>query len=169
MNTHVGYWRQAASRSSDQNHKTLKHSAHSFRPTSAHFDHVYVDILGPLPISTGLTYFLTCVDRYTCGPKAAPLPEITEETVAPNFVQAWISRFCCPSMITTDRGRHFQSVLFASLVRLLNTHYIDKTAYHPRGKSQYKLNLCRVTLWMTITSTRRVPCLYLGPRQYSLF
>ena len=36
-----------------------------FVPPSTRFEHVHVDIVGPLPISRGFRYLLTCVDRFT--------------------------------------------------------------------------------------------------------
>ena len=34
----------------------------------AHFDHVHIDIVGPLPPSNEHTYLLTCIDRFTRWP-----------------------------------------------------------------------------------------------------
>ena len=97
----------------------------------ARFSHIHIDLVGPLPPSQGYSYLLTCVDRFTRWPEAIPLPNITAPTVAQAFVSGWIARFGTPSTITTDRGAQFESDLFAQLMRLLGSHRVRTTAYHP--------------------------------------
>lgn len=45
----------------------------TFTPVTERFDHVHIDLVGPLPPSAGHRYILTCVDRFThAGPRPPP-------------------------------------------------------------------------------------------------
>ena len=68
--------------------------------------------------------------RFTGWCEALPIADITVETVANAFVSGWIPRFRI-STITTDRGTQFESHLWQQLMKILGTHRIRTTAYHP--------------------------------------
>ncbi|MDA8002237.1 MAG: reverse transcriptase domain-containing protein, partial [Alphaproteobacteria bacterium] len=103
----------------------------TFKSPDARFDHIHLDIVGPLPPSKGCTYLLTCIDRFTRWPEVIPIPDTTAETVARAFISGWVSRFGTPSTVSTDRGCQFQSNLWTQLMQLLGTKRIRTTAYHP--------------------------------------
>ena len=60
------------------------------------FDHINIDIVGPLPPSRGYTYLLTVVDRFTRWPEAIPMHDATTPTCARALASHWLARFGIP-------------------------------------------------------------------------
>lgn len=105
----------------------------TFKPPSRRFEHLPLDIFGPLPVSQGKRYAITCVDRFTRWPKVFPMHNIEAATVARALYDGWISRFGTPLRITTNQGRQFESQLFEHLHALLGCNHIRTCAYHPQS------------------------------------
>ena len=83
-----------------QRAKVQQHARSPLEPfpvPARRFDHVHVDLVGPLPPSQGFTHVLTMVDRTTRWPEAVPLSATTSADVARAFLSAWVSRFGTPS------------------------------------------------------------------------
>jgi transposase InsO family protein len=97
------------------------------------FAHLHVDLVGPLPCSSGFSYLFTVVDRTTRWPEAIPLTSTTAADCAAALLHGWIQRFGVPDIITSDRGPQFTSSLWASLCRLLSIKHTQTTAYHPQS------------------------------------
>jgi transposase InsO family protein len=97
------------------------------------FQHVHIDIVGPLPNSQGFRYLLTMADRFTRWTEAAPMMDIEALTVAKTFLSAWVARFGVPDTITHDRGTQFESQLFGHISNILGCNRIRTSAYNPRA------------------------------------
>ena len=57
-----------------------------FDEPTERFDHVHVNLVGPLPYSDGFKHLLTCVDRFTRWPEAISLADVRAEAVADAFL-----------------------------------------------------------------------------------
>lgn len=114
-------------------HKHNKTQFQQIQTPNERFEHVHIDLVGPLPYSDGFKYCLTCIDRFTRWPEAIPIPDMKAETVAKAFFLNWISRFGICIRLTTDQGAQFESQLFTELTKLLGTRKLRTTPYHPQG------------------------------------
>ncbi|CAI5673187.1 unnamed protein product [Oreochromis niloticus] len=114
-------------------HKHIKAPLEQFFIPGKRFDHVHVDLVGPLPPSQGFTHLLTVVDRTTRWPEAVPLASTTAAVVARAFLSTWVSRFGPPADITSDRGPQFISELWSAMADGLGAKVHRTTAYNPQA------------------------------------
>ena len=117
-----------------QKAKVLRHNMaplQRFSIPDQRFQHIHLDLVGPLPVSQGFSYLLTVIDRYTRHTECIPLKDTTAETCANAFVLNWVARFGCPETLTTDRGCQFLSKLWQDLCEFLGTRHITTCSYHP--------------------------------------
>ena len=134
LNKQVTHWAKTClncQRSKVQTH--AKMPLQPFAPVSKRFDHVHIDLVGPLPESQGFKYLVTIVDRFTRWPEAIPIRDIEARTVAKAYVANWVARFGVPSQMTSDRGTQFVSELWTAMSNLLGTDLHPTTAYHPQA------------------------------------
>lgn len=114
-------------------HRHIRAPLETFQVPHRRFDHIHVDLVGPLPPSNGFTHLLTIVDRFTRWPEAIPLSNTSTQTCAQALVANWIARFGVPMDMSSDRGSQFTSQLWASISQLLGTKLHHTTAYHPQS------------------------------------
>ena len=103
----------------------------TFLTPDARFEHIHIDVIGPLPLSKGNCYALTVIDRFTRWGEVIPLAGITTDDIISGFLLHWVARFGCPSVITCDRGPQFTSTLWQSLCLFLGSKLSHTCAYHP--------------------------------------
>ena len=114
-------------------HRHAKAPPGDFAVSTRRFDHIHVDLVGPLPPSQGYTHLLTVIDRFTRWPEAIPLKDTSANSCAQALIVNWISRLGIPQHITSDRGAQFTSQLWVSISQLLGTELHHTTAYHPQS------------------------------------
>ncbi|KFD60497.1 hypothetical protein M514_27333 [Trichuris suis] len=134
MNRDVGQW--ARSCMLCQKTKVQRHTRSPpavFNVPDRRFDHVHLDLVGPLPASRGFSYLLSMIDRFTRWPEVVPISNASTTEVARAFLTTWIARFGIPTVITTDQGRQFQSSLWKELARFLGIQLAPTSAYHPQA------------------------------------
>ena len=102
------------------------------------FEHVHMDIVGPLPAvaDSSFRYIVTFIDRATNWIETIPTEGITAEKVAEIFINSWFSRFGVPLFLSTDRGPQFESELFSELSKALGFVRLRTTAYHPQSNGK---------------------------------
>ena len=134
MNIDIANWCRSCT--GCQTAKVLRHNRpvfKKFEEPSERFDHVHVDLVGPLLYSDGFKYWLTCVDCFTCWQEAIPIIDIRAETVADAFSSGWLARFGTPATITTGRGVQFESRLWDTLCNQFGITRNRTTSYHPQS------------------------------------
>ena len=113
----------------------IKVQLETFYVSQHHFDHINVDLVGPLPPSAGYTHLLTIVDHFIRRPEGVPLSDTSAFSCAQALITHCIARFGVPMNMFSDRGSQFTSCLWDSISQLLGTKLHHITAYHPQSNS----------------------------------
>ena len=100
---------------------------------SSRFEHIHVDIVGPLPSSQGYTYLFTIVDRYSRWPEVIPVADTSASSLCMTLLYGWMARHGLPSVISSDRGAQFPSTLWDNMSTALGIKLQPTVAYHPQA------------------------------------
>ncbi|XP_060665464.1 uncharacterized protein LOC132797729 [Drosophila nasuta] len=85
-----------------QNPTSHQIATREYTASDTRFEHINIDIVGPLPSSNGYRYCLTCIDRFSRWPAAIPLVDFTAKSVANALISGWFAQYGIPLHITTD-------------------------------------------------------------------
>ena len=92
------------------------------------FQHVHVDVIGPLPESEGMKYILSILDRKSRWLECIPIPAATSKNCCNAFIRGWLQRYGACETLTSDNGNTFTAGLWTDLSRVLGI----KVNYVPR-------------------------------------
>ncbi|GFV91545.1 retrovirus-related Pol polyprotein from transposon 412 [Trichonephila clavipes] len=113
-------------------HRHTKSKFGEYEVPDTRFSVIHIDLIGPLPPSQGMTFSMTCINRFSCWMEAVPLPDCKAQTASKAFYEHWVCRFGVPGKIITDQGRQFESQLFRSLAAICGAKVAHATSYHPQ-------------------------------------
>lgn len=99
------------------------------------FQHIHLDLIGPLPSCQNFRYCMTMIDRFSRWLEVIPLTEISAEIDTTAFYTHWVARYGAPQTITTDQDPQFEAALFKALTNLIGCERIRTSAYHPASNS----------------------------------
>jgi hypothetical protein len=105
----------------------------SLRPSEP-FSITAIDLIGPLPATTGGNkYILTWIDYTTRWAEAVVIPDKSAATVARAYLEHIICRWGAPLRIVSDRGPEFVNKVFTELHKLMDTQQWPTTPHHPQA------------------------------------
>lgn len=131
----------------------LTPSIGAFVTPDADFDHVHINIIGPLAASHGYTYLLICIDRFTRWPETILTSIVTAELVTGHFIERRMALYECPSNITTDRKQQFVSDLPSSITDVLGRERTRMTVSRPASSGLVERFRCQRKRLSNLTGT----------------
>ena len=112
----------------------IRDCAHKPRKTGYVGEMLFVDLVGPMPVTRlGEKYILTIEDAYTRYVAAIPIPNKEAATVTKHLMDRYVSIFGTPSAIHSDQGKEFTSAVFTSMMDKLQVRKTTTPAYNPQS------------------------------------
>ncbi|KAK3757386.1 hypothetical protein RRG08_050088 [Elysia crispata] len=114
-----------------QNH--TKAPLEHFSVPEKRFSHINIDIVGPLPSSSGFKYISCQLSTAAhVGQKLFHYGALQHPSVHA-LITGWIARFGVPGDISSDRGSQFTSSLWSEIAARLGVKLHHTSAYHPQA------------------------------------
>ena len=110
----------------------IKHKTYCGTP----FTDCYTDYIGPLPISSGMSYIIVFICPFTKWVEAKAVCDADAETAALAFVELVVARHGVPQRVISDQGTHFTANLFQQMMKVLSTRNVFTTPYHAQSNGQ---------------------------------
>ena len=105
-------------------------------PATKPFQHISIDIVGPLPVTRDYyRYIVTIIDKFSRFCLLTPVKDIRAITVLKAY-ERWITLFGPPDCTLSDNGTQFISAMFASFNKYNKTKLKFTTSYHPECNGQ---------------------------------
>jgi transposase InsO family protein len=96
-----------------------------------------IDICGPLPAGkNGEKYILVCVEHVSKWIEGIPICDQEATTVADKLYSEIFTRYMCPAILFSDRGKNFTGKVVARLCKLFAINKINSSAYRPQSNGQ---------------------------------
>ena len=120
------------------------------------FDVWGIGVIGPFPMSFGLSYILVGVDYVSKWVEAIPF-KVDDHKVVLNFLKENIfSRFRVPKAIISDEGSHFCNKPFETLLTKYGVRHKVATPYHPQTSGHVELANREIkTIFMKVVNSNR--------------
>ncbi|MES9903532.1 MAG: reverse transcriptase domain-containing protein, partial [Sedimenticola sp.] len=105
-------------------------------PISEPLSRLHIDILGPLTTTPDkFKYVLLIVDSFTSWCEAFPLVTQEATEIARVLYSEIFTRYGCPRVLVSDRGKNFMSKLVSALCELFQVTRHNTSSYHPQTNS----------------------------------
>jgi len=121
------------------------------------FQRVAIDVMGPLPTTSGRTYVIVAIDYFTKWVEAEQTPENTEQKMSRFLLDRLFVKHGSPETIITDQASQFMSRVFELVCAALGITKLTTTAFHPQsnGVVERSNRTLKQTFSMMIYAERR--------------
>lgn len=117
---------------------------------SQRWEHIAIDVVGPLPPSKGFTAIAVVVDLFTKRVSLAPTRhDVTARDMANLLFDTCFKERGLPRVITGDRDSKWTSAFWAGLLARMGTTMELTTAYHQSADGQVERTVQTLKTWLT--------------------
>lgn len=115
-----------------QKRDSTRYRHHRIPPPPSIFLVIGMDLVGPLPMSYGMTYVLNLIDYTSSWVESIALGNIKGRTIKREVERRWFRRYGYPQVIITDNGSSLSQGEFKQECDELGIRIATASAYHPQ-------------------------------------